>query len=102
MHRITNKHLECKIERLNEIMGTPIEPYTTTGKAGTPSYKISANMGNYHLSGAYGGVSLCQMAKGGGTYDTLRCGHIPKRELAERIDAYIAGIIAHKEMESNE
>ena len=73
--------------RLNANKGTP----------GKPDYKITAQPGNYHLSQAYGGVNLCQMAtEGGGTRNVFYCGHVTKRDLAGRIDAYIAGISTGK------
>tara|TARA_R110000803_G_scaffold40304_1_gene86909 strand:+ start:1133 stop:1435 length:303 start_codon:yes stop_codon:yes gene_type:complete len=97
MSRITDKILEAKISRLNAAAGTPATPYVTAGTPGQSDYKITAQPGNYHLSGAYGGVSLCQMAtEGGGTHDVFRCGHVPKRDLAARIDAYAAGFAAGK------
>jgi len=88
MDRITVKHLQAIVDRINRLMGTPAEPWTK-GEDG----KIHANIGNYHLSGAYGGYSLHQMmSDGGGVYDTLGCGHIAKRELADRMHAFIRGI----------
>jgi hypothetical protein len=97
-YRITNKILEAKIARLNAMTGNPATPYVTTGTPGQSNYKITAQPGNYHLSGAYGGVNLCQMAtEGGGTKNVFYCGHVPKRDLADRIDAYMSGISTGKE-----
>lgn len=55
---------------------------------------LEANIGNFHLSGAYGGVSLHEMTTDGGgvVRDVFRCGHVPKRELAGLIDAYMQRI----------
>lgn len=88
MTRITRKHLEPLVNRLNTLAGTPLEPYTK-GEDG----KLRANIGNFHLSGAYGGHSLHQMANEcGGIRDVFSCGHIPARDLYERIHAFLCGI----------
>jgi hypothetical protein len=83
MNQITVKFLQAQVDRLNRIAGTPLAPYVN-GKA---------QIGCYHLSGAYGGYALHQMSSdGGGVTDVLRCGHQPKRELSNRLSAFIAGI----------
>jgi hypothetical protein len=88
MQRITETHLQAKIDRLNRITGSPAEPYTD-GKA---------NIGNYHLSHAYGGVCLHRMHNsGGGVSSPLSTGHVSKRELAGLLSAFIAGIESTKE-----
>jgi hypothetical protein len=88
MQRITEAHLQAKIDRLNRITGSPAEPYTD-GKV---------NIGNYHLSHAYGGVCLHRMHNsGGGVSSPLSTGHVSKRELAGLIDAFINGIESTKE-----
>jgi hypothetical protein len=89
MSRITDKHLQAKIDWLNKITGSPVAPYID-GKA---------QIGNYHLSHAYGGVCLHRMHnESGGVSSPLSCGHIPKRELAGLLDAFIAGINTQKEV----
>ena len=88
MQRITETHLQAKIDRLNRITGSPAEPYTN-GKA---------NVGNYHLSHAYGGVCLHRMHNsGGGVSSPLSTGHVSKRELAGLLSAFIAGIESTKD-----
>jgi hypothetical protein len=88
MQRITEAHLQAKIDRLNKITGSPAEPYTD-GKA---------NIGNFHLSHAYGGVCLHRMHNSGGAVSSpLSTGHVSKRELAGLLSAYIAGIESTKE-----
>lgn len=83
MHRITDKHLQARIDWLNKITGSPVEPYTD-GKA---------QVGNYHLSHAYGGVCLHRMHnESGGVSSPLSSGHVPKRELSGLLDAFIKGI----------
>ena len=83
MNRITNKHLEFKVERINTAMDTPQQPYT--------DHKPNARC--YHLSYCYGGVALHQMCgEGTGVHDISRQGHITKRELATFMDGMLAGV----------
>ena len=93
MQRISKQLLQNKVDTLNRMTGNPVEPYRKEGE------KWIANVGNYHLSGAYGGFSLHRMGnESGGISDIFSCGHIEKRQLANLIDAYMAGIYtAHKE-----
>lgn len=83
MNQITEKFLQAKVDYLNKITGSPAAPWID-GKA---------QIGNFHLSHAYGGVCLHRMHNdGGGVTTPLTGGHISKRELAELLSAYIAGI----------
>ena len=92
MERVTEKMLQYKIDYLNEITGNPLKPWEKDSDG-----KMRANIGNYHRSGAYGGVALHQMMNdGGGVNDPFRSGHMPKRELYNRICAMIAGIEYNK------
>lgn len=91
MNRITDKHIEAIIDRLNKITGSPESPYVD-GKA---------QIGNYHLSHAYGGVCLHRMHNdGGGVSSPLSTGHITKRELAGLLHAFIAGINTSEEVKA--
>lgn len=73
--------------RINNVTKSPSASWTKTEKG------HSANIGNYHLSFAYGGVSLHQMlSNGGGVRDVFRSGHITKRELANQMWAFIEGL----------
>ena len=75
------------MDRLNRVTGSPETPYTRDGK------KFTANIGNYHLSFAYSGVELDRMVNtGGGVTCPLGSGHGTRRELWEKIHAYITGI----------
>ena len=90
MERITDKNLQALCDRINRIKGAPMEPYSK-GEDG----RYVANVGNYHLSHAYGGVSLHRMSMTEGctgVTEPLSTGHITKRDLYERIYAYIRGI----------
>jgi hypothetical protein len=85
--RITRAFLEAKARTLNGMTKSPLEPYRTVdGKA-------VANVGNYHVSGAYDGYCLHRMAtEGGGVNDVFNCGHVSARELAGLMSAYMAGL----------
>lgn len=91
MNTITKSNLQAVVDRINRMTGSPLEPYTRTGEV--PSQKYKANIGNYHLSGAYGGYALYQMnTDGGGITDVLRVGHVSKRELYNLMHAFIRGL----------
>lgn len=88
MTRITDKQLNAIADRLNKITNSPASPWID-GKA---------QIGNYHISHAYGGVCLHRMHNdGGGVTSPLSCSHVPKRELANLMWAFIAGINSTKE-----
>ena len=81
--RITDKQLQAIVDRLNRVTGSPAAPYID-GKA---------QIGNFHLSHAYGGVCLHRMHNEcGGVSSPLSTGHISKRELAGLMYAFLAGI----------
>jgi hypothetical protein len=83
MQRITDKHLDAIVDRLNSITNSPVVPYVNG----------VAQVGNYHISHAYGGVCLHRMYNdAGGVSSPLSTGHIPKRELAGLLHSFIAGI----------
>ena len=83
------KDLKITIATINKLTNNPQMPWTRTGG------RNAANVGNYHLSEAYGGYALYQMVSaGGGVQDTLKTGHVPKRELYNAMQALIAGLRA--------
>lgn len=86
--RITDKDLDALCERLNKLTDSPTSSYRRLPEGG-----MRANVGNYHISHAYGGVCLHRMRNEGGGVTTPLCGgHVPKRELYEQMHAFIAGI----------
>ena len=88
MTRITVSHLQAIIGRINRTMGAPAEPYAQDADG-----RHRAQIGCYHLSRAYGGFCLHQMVTdGGGVRDVFGCGHVPARELADRMHAFLAGV----------
>ena len=86
MERITSTHLEILAKRINEIKGTPKKSWIVENG------KNKSLVGNYHIDGAYGGVSLhCMANECGGINDVLGCGHISKRDLWNRMRAFLEG-----------
>lgn len=82
-NRITQSDLESLVDRINKATDSPTEPYTG-GKG---------NVGNYHLSYAYGGVKLYRMDNGRGGVRTISTGgYGTKRELYVWMDAFLTGI----------
>ena len=85
--RINEKDLNNVIDRINKATGNALTPYTKEGE------KYITNIGNYHLDCAYGGYSLEQMEnENGGVNDVFRCGHVPKRDLYNRMQAFLVGL----------
>jgi len=97
MQRITNKMLEAKIAYLNKITNNPVSSYSLDEGG-----KYKANVGNYHLSQAYGGVCVHQMAnEGGGVRTPIVHSHVKKRELFDKLCAFIDGIEYGKKLTNN-
>ena len=83
--RITEADLAIKLHRLNEIVFDREVP---------PEHFA---IGKFHLFHAYGKVQLHQCKSTGGQIDDVfRCGLLTKRELYEKMDAFISGIILAK------
>jgi hypothetical protein len=90
MQRITEKQLESLVQWVNELTNSPPTSYTRTEDG-----KLSANIGNYHLYFAYGGVNLHRMTNtGGGVNTPLGEGTRTKRELFNQLHAFINGLRA--------
>jgi hypothetical protein len=86
---VTLKMLQNKIDYINDATGSPMEPYTRIDG------RIQANIGNYHISQAYGGFALMRMAtEGGGITMPTNSSHITKRELCHQLDGFIAALRA--------
>jgi 2,4-dienoyl-CoA reductase-like NADH-dependent reductase (Old Yellow Enzyme family) len=87
-NRITDKDLQAVVDRINRITNSPMTPYVKDA-----SGKHKAQIGNYHLSHAYGGVALHRMHnEAGGVTTPINSGHVPKRELYNLMQAYINGL----------
>jgi hypothetical protein len=88
--RTSIKTLKTLCHWINERTGSPLEPYTRN-----ESGNLRANVGNYHLSGAYGGWCLHRMHNAsGGVTAPLVNGHVPKRDLELAMRAFLAGLEA--------
>lgn len=84
--RITQHILDLRVDLLNKTLDRPMAPYTRVDGRLTP------NAGNFHLSNQYGGWELCEMVASGGSRDVFQNGHMPKRDLFDRICAMMEGI----------
>jgi hypothetical protein len=98
MERITEKMLNLRVKRLNQITNSPVEPYTKNEEG-----KYIASIGNFHLSHAYGGVCLHRMhGEGGGITTPIISYHTTKRNLYDRLNAFIDGIqFANEHIQAN-
>ena len=89
--RITEKDLKSVVDRINRITGSPMEPYIR--KDG----RSIAQVGNYHLDGAYGGKQLSRIVNDGGAItNVLGCGFVSKKEIYNLMQAFITGIEVKK------
>ena len=82
--RISQKDLENVVSRINRVMGTPAQPYVN----GEPQAHC------YHLSHEYRGYALHQMCSTGSGVRDVFGGHLPKRDLYDRMQAFLAGVDA--------
>jgi hypothetical protein len=86
--RITVKHLHPLVDRLNRTAGTPSEPWSYDEDG-----KIRSNIGNFHLSSAYGGHSLHQtLTEYGAIRDVFSIGHVSARALYDQIRTFLSGM----------
>jgi hypothetical protein len=90
--RITQKHLETLVDIINELTDSPMQPYGERIDG-----RCNANIGNFNLSYAYGGACLHRMHNSGGAVSCpIENCHVPKRELYEKMQAFISGLRASK------
>lgn len=86
MSRITIKNLQALCERLNKVTGSPLVPWIR-GEDG----ELRAQIGNFHISRAYGGYCVHRMAnESGGVTTPISYGHIPARRLYEQMQAWLS------------
>jgi hypothetical protein len=87
MDRITEKQLGSLVAYLNKITNSPAD------YSDRETGHFRAHIGHYCLAGAYGGVQLQRVCnEGGGVSEPLGGGYGTKRELYEKIHAFIRGI----------
>ena len=91
-NRITRKTLDAIVARINTMTNSTSEAYT---KGADGKYK--ANVGNFHISGSYGGYCLHRMVNDAGwVSDVFSVGHQPARQTADRLYAFISGLNFNK------
>jgi hypothetical protein len=90
---ITVKMLESRVKYLNKITNSPETSYTRSGD------KITANIGNHYLDGAYSGYTVDRMCNESGGVTEIFSGHMPKRDLYNKLNAYISGIEEGKRLQ---
>lgn len=91
--RITEKDLNNLCDRINKLTNSPSVPY-----APDETGRQRAQVGNFHISGAYGGVQLHRMVNtGGGVNTPLNTGYVSKRELYSARSSFLAGLSAGRE-----
>jgi len=89
--RTSIKTLEALCDWINEATNSPKTPYTRVDG------RMKGNVGNYHLSQAYGGVCVHLMAnESGGVSTPIWSGHIPKREAESQMRAFLRGLELNK------
>lgn len=87
--RTSIKTLKALVNQINIAKGAPLEPWSRVDG------KLQANIGNFHLSQAYGGVCVhCMNNEGGGITTPIWQGHIPKRDAEGMIRAFLRGMEA--------
>ncbi len=83
---VTIKDLELHVYRINDLLGTPKEPY---GKG------FIVNSESYYIAEAHGLVGLRQMGRQGEDRPVIS-GYMPKSKLDDMMRAFIDGIRAGK------
>lgn len=85
--RITIENLQRAVEALNRLTGNPVDAWKKDNG------KHIAQIGNFHLDRAYGGVAVVQhTSEGGGTRTIIERG--TAREVYEKVHAYRNGYSA--------
>lgn len=92
--RITQAHLEAVVTRINSLAGMPPAPYYQDAEG-----RYHAAEGVFHISQAYGGVSLHRMMRDGGSGTTDITGRMSRRELYHALHAFRDGLSEGREVE---
>jgi hypothetical protein len=94
--RITDRDLQSLVDRLNTMTDSPAESWKPDA-----SGRNRAQIGNFHLSFAYGGVCLHRMSnESGGVSTPLVSYHTTRRELWQRLHSFIDGLEFAKRAQS--
>ena len=90
--RITDENLTRLATQINKTTNSPTEPWTRNGN------EVISNEGCFHVEFAYSGVTFSRMtSRTGTTTNVLQVGYISKKDLYERMQAFLNGIIVGKE-----
>lgn len=89
MKRVTNDDLEILVNRLNKITGSPMTAHTIADD-GDPSH-YNCNVGHYLLDFAYGGVNVERYINKVGDVVEVFPRRMPKKELQEKLFAFLDG-----------
>ena len=82
-HRITMKHLDFVCDEINDLLGKP--------KSYWDSELKKARVGNRHIESTQSGYSLAITINEGGGISNM-FGSKTKRELMEKLEAYLMGL----------
>ena len=86
--RITQANLERLCSHVNKLLDRPATHWECDDDG-----RWRGQIGNFYIDGAYGGVALHEVVtESGGVRDVLSTGHVPKRELYEKMHAWLSGI----------
>lgn len=86
--RVTQRDLEAVCARVNRTFGESEAAYRRDDGG-----QWTAVVGSFTLDGAYGGWALYRItSEGGGCFDVLGIGHVPRRELRDAIFAFLRGV----------
>ena len=86
--RITQKHLNSIVAYLNKITGFENKQLWTKDEQG----RNVATVGMFYMSGGYRGTSIYRMTTDIGGVCDVFSGHMTKRDLYNRIRAYIKAL----------
>ena len=80
---VKQKDLEKMVSLINTLTESPKKPYSKDENG-----EFQANLGNYHLDFAYGGVRLCRMTESGGSPD------ISDRHTKKELKIFLSGFLS--------
>ena len=86
--KTTIEELKALVNRINDLTGNDRDPCRHLDG------KTVWSIGSYSLTGAYGGHGLEQVANESGGVRSIIGGYLPKRDLADRMRSFIAGLQA--------
>jgi len=98
--RITEKKLQLVVDKLNRVTGNHLSPFTM-GVNDLGVRVIKANVGTYVLDYAYNGVGLEQVDNESHGVRSIISGYETKRDLYNRISAFILGFELRNSFDGN-